>query len=473
MEEIINEIIEKNEEEMLNSLASLIKIPSVYSEAKEGAPYGENAKAALLEMERIARNLGFETIETVDDKVVFIEYGSGDRLIGVFGHLDVVPAGNGWTYPPFGAEVHAGRMYGRGVVDNKGPILAALYALHAIKEAELPLGDNRIRIVAGTNEERGMDDMEHYVQKCGAPDAGFTPDGWFPMSFTERGINYYYLSLPIESTNDDAIELLRLEGGDILNMVPASAKASLKIKNKQKVEQIIERINTYCQSKNFEVSISREDGVITIITSGILAHSGTPHEGKNALSMLLMILDQLDFTGKLGQFFSFFSEKIGMTTDGSLLGIAKRDECGAVTLSLSKLTYENNVIDFIVNIRYPHTYRENISDDVISRFEAVGINVYKETVSPSYMYPKDHPLIRTLMSVYSEMTNMDPSPGNGGGTYAKVVPNIVCFGPAFPYPNAIDMCHRADESILLEEYLFSAKIYGQAMYALAVNYQEH
>ena len=176
MEEIINEIIEKNEEEMLNSLASLIKIPSVYSEAKEGAPYGENAKAALLEMERIARNLGFETIETVDDKVVFIEYGSGDRLIGVFGHLDVVPAGNGWTYPPFGAEVHAGRMYGRGVVDNE-VLFLPLYA-SMLGEAE-PARDNQI-VFELLRVKRGEWTYGALCAKC-RPRCGIT-DGLLPMS---------------------------------------------------------------------------------------------------------------------------------------------------------------------------------------------------------------------------------------------------------------------------------------------------
>ena len=194
MIEELNSCIEKNSAQMVESLSEIVRIPSKYGEPKEGAPYGEASRQALKFAMDLGRKLGFETVVNVDDRVCYIEYGTGSKVVGVFAHLDVVPEGDGWTYPPFGGEIHNNRVYGRGTVDNKGPFIASLYALHAIKECGLPLGDYRIRIVGGTNEEKGMDDMKYYVSRCGAPDAGFTPDGLFPMSFTERGINYYFMS---------------------------------------------------------------------------------------------------------------------------------------------------------------------------------------------------------------------------------------------------------------------------------------
>lgn len=147
----------------------------MYGQPQPGAPYGVESRRALQYAMDLGKKLGFETVVNVDDQVCYIEYGTGSKQIGVFAHLDIVPEGDGWTYPPFGGEVHNNRIYGRGTVDNKGPFIASLYALYAIKECGLPLGDYRIRVVGGTNEEKGMDDMKHYVAKCGAPDAGFTP----------------------------------------------------------------------------------------------------------------------------------------------------------------------------------------------------------------------------------------------------------------------------------------------------------
>ena len=153
MVESLNKRIEENADKMIQSLCEVVQIPSVYGKPQPGAPFGKESRRALQYAMDLGKKLGFETVVNVDDQVCYIEYGTGTKTVGVFAHLDVVPEGKGWTYPPFGGEIHNHRVYGRGTVDNKGPYIASLYALYAIKELGLPLGDWKIRIVGGTNEE--------------------------------------------------------------------------------------------------------------------------------------------------------------------------------------------------------------------------------------------------------------------------------------------------------------------------------
>lgn len=185
----INKIIEELKDDLIDSTAELVKIKSIEDEAKEGKPYGEGVASALEKALEISEKLGFETVN-VDGYVGYAEYGEGDEYVGVLGHLDLVPEGDGWKYPPYGAEIHDGKMYGRGTTDDKGPIMAALYGLKAIKESKLPLS-KKVRILFGTNEETGSKEIEHYLEKEKPPVLGFTPDAEYPIIYAEKGITIF------------------------------------------------------------------------------------------------------------------------------------------------------------------------------------------------------------------------------------------------------------------------------------------
>ena len=467
MIEELNSRIEKNSPQMVESLSEIVRIPSKYGEPNEGAPYGEASRQALKFAMDLGRKLGFETVVNVDDRVCYIEYGTGSKVVGVFAHLDVVPEGDGWTYPPFGGEIHNNRVYGRGTVDNKGPFIASLYALHAIKECGLPLGDYRIRIVGGTNEEKGMDDMKYYVSRCGAPDAGFTPDGLFPMSFTERGINYYFMSYGLTEKSTSKIRVAGLHGGEILNMVPDRAVAELEASDETEAGRVAELAEEYRRTTGRDVTASLEGNRILLTSRGLCAHSCTPFNGKNAIVAILMFLDGLGIDGSMGAFLRFFAEKIGMTTDGSLLGMKREDECGRLTFSLSKMDVHEDRLEWVVNIRYPYTYKDQVTADFTAQVAPAGMVMDKVDAHNTYRFPMDHPMIRTLRGVYEELTGKDSTPGHEGGTYAQVVPGIVPFGSIFP--GTPDLCHRPDECIDIDEYILDAKLFGNAMYALTRN----
>jgi succinyl-diaminopimelate desuccinylase len=349
-------------------------------------------------------------------------------------------------------------------VDNKGPFIASLYALYAIKELKLPLGDSRIRIVGGTNEEKGMDDMKHYIAKCGAPDAGFTPDGLFPMSFTERGINYYFMTYPFDEPSDSSIKVISLHGGEILNMVPDRAGAVLEVSDEAEGACVLKHLEKYRVDTGRDVSGILEGNKIQITSRGLCAHSCTPFNGKNAIVAILMFLAELGINGSFGRFLEFFKNKIGMTTDGSLLGMKREDECGKLTFSLSKMDLDEKGLKWVVNIRLPYTYKDQVTDDFRAQVEPLGIVIDDMDIHHTYRFPKDHPLIQTLRTVYEELTGKDSTPGHEGGTYAQAVPNIVPFGSIFP--GTPDLCHRPDESVDIDEYILDAKLFGNAMYAL-------
>ena len=225
----LNHKIEEMREEILASIRESISIRSVKGEPKPGAPYGTGPKEALSHALELGEKLGFRT-GCMDDRVGWIEYGDGEEMAAVLGHLDVVPEGEGWTYPPFGGEIHDGRMYGRGVLDDKGPVIAAIYALCAIRDLGLAT-DRRLCVIFGTDEENGSDCVKHYVSHGGEmPVIGFTPDAGYPLIFCEKGQLFWKLEKKREASGTDGkreqekenrpeARLIRLEGGTAKNVV--------------------------------------------------------------------------------------------------------------------------------------------------------------------------------------------------------------------------------------------------------------
>ena len=184
--ENINQKILEMKEEIFTSIKESVAIESVKGEPKENAPYGEGPKRALDHALALGEKMGFKT-GNLDNRIGWIEYGEGEEMAAVLGHVDVVPLGEGWDYDPLGCEIHDGKMYGRGVLDDKGPIIGAIYGLKAIRDLGLPI-DRRIRVIFGADEENGSSCVKHYVESGEEmPVIGFTPDADFPVIFFEKG----------------------------------------------------------------------------------------------------------------------------------------------------------------------------------------------------------------------------------------------------------------------------------------------
>jgi len=460
----INKIIEELKDDLIDSTAELVKIKSIEGEAKEGKPYGEGVANALEKALEVSEKLGFKTVN-VDGYVGYAEYGEGDEYVGVLGHLDLVPEGDGWKYPPYAAEIHDGKMYGRGTTDDKGPIMAALYGLKAIKEAKLPLS-KRVRILFGTNEETGSNEIEHYLAKEKPPVLGFTPDAEYPIIYAEKGITIFDVVKKLEIKNDKAIKLKYIKGGQASNMVPDYCEAGIECPDTDMIIRSVE----YCANRNgIELTAEEKGGLVVVKSFGLSAHGSTPEIGKNAIMQMFKFLAELP----LGhcdelQFIRFFNNNVGNETDGKSFGVDLEDEpSGKLSFNVGTISMENNEIKMALNLRYPVTYKaEDLMEKFNKKIEGTGIKVENFQDQKPLYFDDKHPLIKSLQKVYKEQTGKEPELlAIGGGTYAKEMPNIVAFGPLFP--GEPDVIHKKDEYIELENLVLNAKIYGHAIYELA------
>ena len=428
----LNERVQSYKEEMIESLRRLLKYDSVASTPKEGMPNGENVARCLDEALKICEEMGFKT-KNIDGYAGFAEYGEGDDFVAVLGHLDIVPAGNDWKHGPFDGEVEDGKIFGRGTNDDKGPMVAALYGLKAIKDSGEKIG-SRIRIIFGTSEETGGCDIEKYLEAEGQPKAGFTPDASFPVINAEKGIINATLKIKIET---DRIKIEELFGGNAINMVPD--KAYLRYS---------------------------ENGTdIEITEKGISAHGSTPEEGDNAIIKLFREMLKLN-DSKLNKTLETIIKLMGEEVNGVNLGVGFEDEAsGKLTNNLGILSFdtESSIMTLKLNMRVPVTFSEkDVKEGIEKTLKGLDIEVsYSEFTSPLY-YPADHEIVKTLVGVYNRITNENASPiAIGGGTYAKEMKNIMAFGPT--RPGAEDVDHKANEYITIENLVESSKIYANAM----------
>lgn len=461
----LNDYIEKSKGDLINSVQRVVKIKSTLGESKPNMPYGEGPGKVLEEALKIASELGFKT-KNVDGYVGYAEYGEGKELVGVLGHLDVVPEGSGWKYPPYGAEIHDGKIYGRGTTDDKGPIIAALYGLKAIKDSNLKL-TKRVRILFGTNEETGSNEIKYYLDHDEAPDTGFTPDANYPIIYAEKGITMFNVVKKFnKKSNNIKIEYIR--GGERANMVPDRCECKLQAIDETKLSDIINKIDEFIEKSGYDINYKKDGQSLMIYSIGVGAHGSLPAQGKNAIMHLLILLNSIyKENDDIRDFIEFFVKNIGMETNGKILGIYLKDDMGDLTLNVGTIKMDENSVSIGFNIRYPVTKKY---DDWMNIFEKKlnENNLRIEDMNhqlPLY-FPPDHPLIKTLTKVYEEQTGKEAKLlAIGGGTYAKEMKNIVAYGPIFP--GKPDLDHQSNEYIEIDDLILNAKIYANAIYELA------
>lgn len=453
----LRELVERQKGALLKTLGESIRIPSVRQEDGSGYPYGADIQRCLEFMLETGRNLGL-AVGNLDNRVGWCEYGAGEEMVAVLGHLDVVPAGGGWSGDPFSGEIRDGKVFGRGSMDDKGPTVAALYALRALKESGLPLR-RRVRLLMGTNEETGSADMKYYLAHGGeTPVMGFTPDGEYPVINGEKGIVNVTFRRALRQTGP--VRLRKISGGDAPNVVPASAFAELECS-----DELARKIPGLLPEKTACVSIP---GGVRIEARGVSAHGSTPEQGENAAGRLLLALSALPLEGELREAVRFLAEKIGLETDGAALGIALEDEMsGGLTFNLGTVEGDAEGLTCRVNYRYPVTKSlDDCGPKFQAELEAAGFRVEEQTHKQSLYIPPESELVTALMRVYREETGLDGAPKSiGGGTYAKAMPNVVAFGPIFPGDEVRE--HKPDEFIEVDRLMQNAQIIARAMYELA------
>jgi succinyl-diaminopimelate desuccinylase len=458
------EEVEKRKEQLLEDTKSLLKIPSILEDSKgtKDAPFGPEIHRALTYLLDLGKESGMSA-KDVDGFAGHLEMGSGDELVGILCHVDVVPAGEGWTVDPFGAEIKDGKIFARGAIDDKGPTMAAFYAMKIIQELNLPLS-KRVRMIIGCDEESNWQCVRHYFNKEEMPDFGFAPDADFPIINAEKGIFDVEFTIDGDNRNNDSLQLIAFESGQRLNMVPDRAAAKIKSSDLKDIEKAFA---DYAENKGLSYHSFIEDEELTLQIDGKSAHGSTPEIGINAGLQLAEFLNGLSFTGQEKVFLALLEDVTGEYT-GNKLGIAAEDEASgklSVNAGVMKFNAEGGKVG--LNIRYPVTHNsDQIKETLFNKAIDNSWNLrIIENNPPNYVDEK-HPLIQTLQKVYEEQTG---EKGDliaiGGGTYARSLNTGVAFGALFP--GREDVAHQKDEYMFVDDLLSAAAIYAQAIYELA------
>ena len=451
-----------HKEDLLKDLFELLSVRSILgTDITEETPFGSGPREALDLILSFGKRDGYKT-KLVENKAGHIEVGQGDELFGILGHVDVVPVVEAdWTSHPFKPEIRDGKIFARGSLDDKGPTMAAYYAVKLLDKLGVKW-NKRVRVIIGSDEETGFRCVEAYFKHEEQPASGFTPDAMFPLVYAEkaRATFDYKLKFVVEDGNYN-YKLVKFNGGQVLNMVIASAKAELV----GEVSDIKEKFENFLVKEKLEGEVTVED-TIKLTLKGKAAHGSTPQYGINGATKLAEFLSTLGLDNNGKNFVDYIVEKLANDPFGEKLGIDySDDEMGEATYNYGILDYdlEKKVGIVSTDCRHPMKF------DLVARLNGVKVdNVDIEVTSTkeAHYVPKDDELVTTLMDVYRKHTGDTKNDAFvlGGGTYARCLKKGVAFGLLFPGKE--DTMHQANEYLEVEDLLLATAIYAEGIYKL-------
>lgn len=456
-------------DDLLSDLEALLRVKSEREDDKAtaDAPFGPGPRAALEKMLSFGERDGF-TVKNVDNYAGHIEFGEGDETLGIFGHMDVVPAGDGWDTDPYEPVIKDNKIYARGSSDDKGPSIAAYYGMKIIKELGLPLS-KKVRFVVGSDEESGWGDMDYYFQHEEKPDFGFSPDAEFPIINGEKG-NISLLA-HFSSSNEGSYTLQSFKSGLRPNMVPGSATAKVTLPAASDFAEFEVALNAFTDEHPVTAKATQADATVTVELVGKSAHGAHPSAGINAGTFLALFLDHFDFAGGAKSFLHVAGAYMHEDFDGKKLGVAYNDEkMGELTMNASLFHFEDGAKEATINLnfRYPQgTTAENLEAGLEESIGSYGVTTTREPhhMLPHYV-PVDDPLVAILLSVYEDHTGQKGYEQIiGGGTFGRLLERGVAYGAMFP--GYTDTMHQANEFMDLDDLFNSAVIFADAIYRLA------
>ncbi|MCI8529654.1 MAG: M20 family metallopeptidase [Lachnospiraceae bacterium] len=476
--EIYNKVsmwFEAHKEEMIKDIIRLVRIESISQPGKDDTPFGKGCLRALEEMLQIGREHGFYA-ENYDNVVGSIgnKNKNWDNLVGFWNHLDVVPVGNGWEYDPFVPVVREHFLIGRGAQDNKGPAVGILYMMQCLRELHIPL-QHELCLFVGTDEERGMEDMEYYTAHYPVPKLSMIADSGFPVCYGEKGI----MEGRMVAKECVTAQVLKAYGGSAANMIPDRAGVLLA-DSKALREELggLEKNGT--EEKEIDWVI-RPEG-IEIIGYGASRHSAFPEGSVNAIHKLSAFLIKLASLSEADRTIFSGVEKLCREYYGEETQIAYEDTVsGKTTCAATVLTMEEGHLCLTLNIRYAITAKDDQADQALRAWGMANQMEWKleRNSKPNY-FPKEHPAVERLTGIYNEITGRkEQSFVMGGGTYARKLPNAFAYGIGGMEQNDLDReakerlfqaghggAHEPDEALNLRLLLEAMKIYTMAVIAL-------
>ena len=451
-----------HKEDLLKDLFELLSVRSILgTDITEETPFGSGPREALDLILSFGERDGYKT-KLVENKAGHIEVGEGEEIFGILGHVDVVPVVEAdWISHPFKPEVRDGKIFARGSLDDKGPTMAAYYAVKLLDKLGVKW-NKRIRLIIGSDEETGFRCVESYFKHEEQPASGFTPDAMFPLVYAEKARATFDHKLKfVEEDGAYNYKLVKFNGGQVLNMVIASAEAELV----GEVTDIKEKFEKFLAQEKLEGKVSVEN-TIKLTLKGKAAHGSTPQYGINGATKLAEFLSTLGLDNNGKNFVDYIVEKLANDPFGEKLGIDYKDnEMGEATYNYGVLDYdlEKKIGIVSTDCRHPKKF------DLVARLYEVkvdNIDIEVTSTKEAHYVPKDDELVTTLMDVYRKHTGDTKNDAFvlGGGTYARCLKKGVAFGLLFPGKE--DTMHQANEYLEIEDLLLATAIYAEGIYKL-------
>ena len=445
----IKEYLEKNKEQLKADLKRLVRIPSISGEAQGQYPFGKPCGEALEEFLKICEENGFSTrnYDYFAGSADF--YGDAEPELGILAHLDVVPVTEkDWSFPPFDLTEQEGFLYGRGVEDDKGPLIAALFAMKAVRECGYKLQKN-VRLIAGCSEETGSEkDIEAYCERAKMPPMVFTPDADFPIITTEKGMMRFSFE-----GSFDCSKIISIKGGTVVNAVPSEVTAVID------GEVDIKHSDS--------ISVRYENGNTEIICKGISAHASLPEQGENAFTKLFSLLVSCELPEADKKLLSSLLQLFPHgETNAAALGLDCTDASGTTTCVFSIIDYEKGQLSCKADMRFPVSLsKAAVTEKFKAAAEKAGLELISTTGSEPHTVDTEGEFVKTLLDVYGEITGFPAyCKSIGGGTYVHGIEGGVAFGPEFEGED--NRIHGADERAKISSLLTAAEIYAKAIIRL-------
>ncbi|WNZ88316.1 dipeptidase PepV [Streptococcus iniae] len=450
-------------EDLLADVERLLVIPSVREDhlASKECPVGPGPKQALDEFLKMSEEAGFAQ-ESFGNIVAHLDWGQGEDLFGVMGHLDVVPVGDGWESDPFTPTYRDGKLFARGALDDKGPLVATFFAMKLLKEKGF-IPKKKVRLIVGTDEESDWKCLNYYQSICPIPKIGFVPDAYFPIVNGEKGNGSVVFEWQCQKDEKAAVTLESFEAGRRENMVADRAEAEI---SGQGLVAIARSFEDFVASYDFlQGQVSWSQNKLILQLKGKSAHGSKPEAGHNAATYLATFLSGYSFWGPYAQeFLTVLGKDLHLDYFGQGFGLAYSDpQMGQMTLNPGIISYKaQDVAHIRINLRYPKGFDVSVARDLLVKGYSTSLcNVFIEEKQKPHYVSEEHPMVQSLLKIYHEQTKLPAYERViGGATYARLMPEGVAFGALFP--EAVDTMHQANEHIVVEDLLKATAMYARA-----------
>ena len=463
VKEEIGRWVDERRQDYLRDVGRLVAVRSVAGEAKEGMPFGEGPAAALKEALALASGLGFRT-KDYDGYVMTADLLEGEAALDILAHLDVVGEGDGWETDPYSAVEKDGCLYGRGTDDDKGPAVAAVYAMACVRELAGDRLKKNARLILGTDEETGSRDIRHYYSIEKSAPFTFSPDASFPVYNTEKGglVGRFRRAWDASAALP---RVTRLSGGYRINVLPADAWAEV---SGVTASQAGEACAAAAADMGVTLTLTEITGGVRLAVRGLAAHASTPEAGRNGITALISLLDRLpladcDSTRALRALEKLFPHGDG---EGRALGIAMADEVsGPLTLAFSLFELTERGCEGSFDSRVPLCATEaNCRAVAAAALEAEGFR-FEGNMRPPHHTPGDSDLVSACLRSYEYYTGRKGEClSMGGGTYVHDIPGGVAFGAGMP--GFESNLHGANERMCIADMLTAIKIFALVIHDL-------